>query len=242
MDELSKTTGFYKTDHIFTAFRKPNIRIKQIINKARKSGAAINLTSFKALNTLAGSEKHQGIILKRTEHHFFNESSIEEIAQERCGIYVLINRLNDPQNLGSIIRSMAAFGAKGLILNKKKTPPIGQVVWKVSSGAISHIPVLWVNGILNFLNQLDRMVAQKSYVLLGADLNGEALNGSSLKKIDLQNQKVFFLLGDEEKGISEHLMPRLDLKLKIPHSPRIDSLNVGVAAGIFLYYLTLDLS
>ena len=238
LDELSKTTGFYESDRIYIALKKPRIRIQKIIHKTKKSGAKIIPTSLKNLSILANSENHQGIVLKRIENYSFKTLIMQDIIEQNHGIYVLIDRLNDPQNLGSIIRSMAAFGSKGLILNKKKTPPIGQAVWKVSSGAISRIPILWANGILSFLKRLGDLESQKSYVLIGVDSKGEALSGPRIEKINFQKQKVFLLLGEEEKGISEHLTPELNFRLKIPQSLDIDSLNVGVAAGIFLYRLS----
>ena len=238
IDELSKTTGFYETDHLYTCLRKSNPRVQKMLHKARKSKASITLTSVKHLDTLTNAGKHQGIALRRIDRYPLEVLTTEELVRERHGIYILINHLNDPQNLGSIIRSMAAFGANGLILNKKGTPPIGQVVWKVSSGAIARIPVLWVSGILSFLKHLQSLQARKSYFLIGADPRGKVIHEADLRKVDFKNQKIFLLLGDEEKGIAKHLISELDLRLRIPYNSTMDSLNVGVAGGIFLYILS----
>ncbi len=240
LDEISKTTGFYGSDIIYLSQRSPHIRLKNIIQKARRSGANIKFTTSLEIDQLSLGKKHQGVLLVRSEKISYPNIKIEEIISQPSGLYVLIERLNDPQNLGSIVRSMAAFGAEALVMNKKKTPPLGQVVWKVSAGALSQLPVLWANGCQNFITKLkEKSKNQIKSCFIGASLSGEPMCVNRLKEIHQEHKKIFLVLGDEERGISRGLLNELDFLLRIPHSPKINSLNVGVATGILLHSLSL---
>ena len=235
-DEISKTTGFYQTDVIYISQKSPHIRLQKIIQKAKRSGAKIQQVASKKIEELTSRKKHQGVLLIRCENFIYPEISAQEIVSQPSGLYVLIERLNDPQNLGSIVRSMVAFGSQALIMNKKKTPPLGQVVWKVSTGALSHLPILWSNGCQNFIKKLkEKEINKRKSCFIGASLIGEPMKSIFLDQIQKKYQKIFLVLGDEENGISAALKNELDFLVRIPHSAKIDSLNVGVAAGIFLH-------
>ena len=240
LDEISKTTGFYRSDIIYLSQKSPHIRLNNIIHKARRSGANIKITTSQEINKLSSGKKHQGVLLTRSEKFSYPDIQIEEIVAQRSGLYVVIESLNDPQNLGSMVRSMVAFGAQALIMNKKRTPPLGQVVWKVSAGALSHLPILWANGCQNFIKKLKKKSGnQVKPCFIGASLSGEPVCVNKLKGIHQEHKKIFLILGDEEHGISKYLMNELDFLLRIPQSAKINSLNVGVAAGILLHLLSL---
>ena len=237
LEEISKTTGFYPSDVVYIAQRSPHIRLKRIIGKAKRSGARVEMVDAGRVNSLAKQKKNQGVLLARKETSTYPQVTFDELLRQTSGLYVLIERLNDPQNLGSLIRSMVAFDCRALIINKKKTPPLGPAAWKVSAGALSQLPVLWINGCGGFIAKFRTKNSERSLCFIGADTHGESASEKNIQKILQAYKKIFLVMGDEERGISRELKSKLDISLRIPHSEKINSLNVGVAAGILLHSL-----
>ena len=233
VDELSIKTGFYDTDNIYVAHKKTNIRVQKILRRTKGNKAHIHYVSFSKITQMAQTQKHQGILLKRIENYRINMIREEKVLSSlEWGIYILIDRMNDPRNLGAIIRSMHVFEAKALILPKKNVPALGQTVWKVSCGALSHVPVLHVGGLPSFLNKCHKIDQIR---ILGADIRGKPFELKDIIEIKKEKRKIFLILGSEEKGISKAVLPYLHSTIKIPQSEQSNSLNVSVAAGIMLY-------
>ena len=151
IESIISETGFDKDDILHLASRE-NPRAKKILYKTNKSEINIKKSSYSALNKLVGNKKHQGIVLERYSKIELKTLTIEHITQaKKFELYIVFDGIQDPQNAGAIIRSMSAFNCAGLILSKKKSVPLGNTVWKVSSGALIQIPILRTGGIASFL-------------------------------------------------------------------------------------------
>ncbi len=236
VEEALKHTGLYNDDILYINKYTSNTRIRDLGRRAGRAKTQINRVDSRVIDEVVGRKvNHQGILLKRQKSYSIVTLTKDTIINSKePGVYVLIDRLHDPQNLGSLIRSMVAFNVQGLILSNKHVPPVGEVVWKVSSGALAHLPILWISGVTNFLKTLKK---SKDVYIIGADNSGEIITLDWLQDIKILYANIILVLGSEDKGISQAIVPYLDHRVRIEQSMKIDSLNVGVAGGILLYLL-----
>ncbi|MES0490930.1 MAG: 23S rRNA (guanosine(2251)-2'-O)-methyltransferase RlmB [Leptospirales bacterium] len=229
---LVDETGFYKDDIVYVS-RMDDGRVEKILRRANKSGIRIKKVSFKELSTLWGEKNHQGIMLLRQGAPSLLEFGFEQMEQNG-GIYVALDGVLDPANVGAIARSMVAFGAKGLVIPKKRAAPAGEAAMKSSAGALVKLPVFHVGGIANFLFQ----ARDKDFFVIGTSLQGEVLRSEQAQSTIKDYDKIVLVMGSEEKGLSDLVEKRCDLLWKLPQTSSMDSLNVSVATAIFLYELT----
>ena len=234
IDEIAKTTGFYESDILYLAHKELNPRLEKIVFKVKRSGAQIQYVPFKKLDEISQNGKHQGIILQREAIQSYKEFTEDEFLFEHDdGVYVVIHKMDDARNLGAIIRTMSAFGMKGLIIGKTNTPPLGELAWKTSSGALAYVPILFVNGVPSFFKRCEK--ASADFYVVSADINGEVMSHQKIQTIKKKYAKILIILGSENKGVDSSLDEFIDLKIKIPQKETPDSLNVSVATGILLY-------
>ncbi len=155
--------------------------------------------------------------------------SINEIEPDNDAFYVLPLNIEDPHNLGAIIRSSEIFGAKGVILPKRRGVSITPTVIKSSTGAIFHIKIFEFSGVINTIKELKK----KSFWIISLDLYGnqELQNFKSIKPFIL-------VIGGEDKGINKKVLEESDFVVKIKTYGKTESLNTSVALGIALYELT----
>ena len=234
--DLIQETGFFASDVLYVGNRG-NPRIQKIILKAQKARIEIKYVSFQELDEKSNYNKHQGVLLHRTESIEFKELTSYEVTKnkEKTCLYVAIDGVKDPQNVGAIIRSMVALGASGLIYPQKKVSPLGSTVMKTSSGALAKIPILRVPGIPSFL----KSIRDKDVLIIGSSLEGVAFAQDTLHEIK-QAKNVVLILGSEDKGISEPTQELCNILVKIPQKDAIQSLNVASAASILIYELLKD--
>jgi 23S rRNA (guanosine2251-2'-O)-methyltransferase len=150
------------------------------------------------------------------------------------GVVVALDSLNDPQNLGAIIRSCAAFGVKAIVLPRRQTPPLNETVFRVSRGALSQVPVCFIGGLSGFLERAKKN--NPEVLILGA-----AIRGNPLKEFLLNNKVTNGLrvlcLGPEGSALSRLASERCDYLVSIEQRENVESLNVAAAASILLYSL-----
>ena len=229
---LVDETGFYKDDILYVS-RMDDGRVEKILRRASKAGVQIKKVSFKELSSLWGEKNHQGVMLVRLGAPSLLEFGFEQMEQNG-GIYVALDGVQDPANVGAIARSMVAFGAKGLVIPKKRAAPAGEAAMKSSAGALVKLPLFHVGGIANFLFQ----AREKDFFVIGTSLQGEVLRSEAAKSIAEEHDKIVLVMGSEEKGLSDLVEKRCDQLWKLPQTSQMDSLNVSVATAIFLYELT----
>jgi 23S rRNA (guanosine2251-2'-O)-methyltransferase len=198
---------------------------KELFLLIKNSGVPIQWVPRSKLDTLFPNRKHQGIgayigALKETPF----EEIVEKCVRKKSFI-VFLDKLEDPGNVGNIIRSALSFGAEGLILTKRKSVPIGEAVIKASSGAVFHIPLSRVPN----LHQALMYFKKKGGYVISLETSGENIREAPL------NFPLCIILGSEGKGVSKLLLKESDLVVKIPMERGVGSLNVASAASIALF-------
>ena len=142
-------------------------------------------------------------------------------------LFIALDGVTDPQNLGAVIRSAAAFGANGVILPERRSASVTAAAWKVSAGAAAHMPVARVVNLTKAIESLK----ERGYYSVGLDGGGDALVGET----GFETDPLVVVLGSEGNGLSRLVREACDSIAGIPMSNMVESLNASVAAGITLY-------
>jgi 23S rRNA (guanosine2251-2'-O)-methyltransferase len=204
--------------------------IFEIIKMAKQAGICLQEIDGKAFENVAETRGHQGVIAIAAPVEYVSVEDIlrqADIKNEDPLIYVL-NEIEDPQNLGSILRTAECFGVHGVIIPKHRACGITSTVMKVSAGAVSHVNVSRVTNIASTLDELK----QKGLWVMGADSQGQ-----DCFKTDLTGP-VALVIGGEDKGLGRLVRQKCDLLVRIPMRGCINSLNAAVAAAILGYEIT----
>ena len=165
-------------------------------------------------------ENHQGIVLEIEDFHY---SELEEIID---GSFLLIlDHLEDPHNLGAIIRSAEAAGVTGMILPKDRSVSVTDTVIKTSAGAINNVKIVKVTNLVDTIKKLQK----NNFFIYGADMEGV-----DLRKTTFADKKVL-VIGNEGKGISPIIEKNCDEIIRIPMKGQVNSLNASVAAAILIF-------
>lgn len=201
-------------------------RIEQL---ARSAKIPIKFVPKEALDRKAGSgRRHQGVIAER-EVASFRVLPLDQLIQNSLEnpdpLLLLLDGIQDPGNLGAILRSAYVMGASGVILPQDRTAPLGPVALKTSAGTAQHVPIAKV---VNLKHALEPLVDA------GFWTGASVMNGESLPDCDLR-RPVALIIGSEERGVRPSLARRCDIQITIPMRPGADSLNASVAAGIMIY-------
>ena len=198
-------------------------KIQQIIDLARKLKTPIEFAETSKLNRISETKRHQGVIALVKSPR---QASIDQILSTEEDICVLLlDRVQDPMNLGSILRTAHATGVNGIVVPKKEGVGITPTVLRASMGAGLRVPVARAS-----LYQAVKLLKREGAKIIGVDPSGaveysdERLTGS-----------LALVLGGEGRGISPTLLDKCDSVVRIPMEGSIESLNVGVAAAVVLY-------
>lgn len=166
---------------------------------------------------------HQGIILYIED---FKYSSIEDFDDKESSVIVILDHLEDPHNLGAIIRTCESAGVDGIIIPKDRSVEVNSTVMKTSAGALENVKIAKVVN----LNQVIKKLKDKGYWIVGTDLE----NSMDYREIDYRG-KICLVIGSEGFGISKSVRESCDFIARIPMYGKINSLNASVAAGIMIY-------
>lgn len=202
-------------------------KISRIYKLARSAKIPVTKIDARKIGKIAGDVNHQGVIALISP---IRTVTIEELLQKvnkeaRPSCIVLLDRINDPHNMGAIIRSAEVFGASGIIYPARENVPLTETVVKASAGAAFHIPVCKSGNLVPTIQQLK----ENGFWIYGsaADANTE------LWKTDF-NRNCVIVIGSEEKGIRPLIRKQCDVLFKIPQRGKTESLNASVAAGVIL--------
>lgn len=218
-------------------------RTREIVKLAGMQGLHLMEADRYEMDRIAHSGNHQGVILKASP---FQYSSLKELADRaekhaatmesadtqaaRIGarpLFIALDGVTDPQNLGAVIRSAAAFGASGVILPERRSASVNATAWKVSAGAAAHMPVARVVNLTKAIEALK----ERGYYSVGLDGGGSALVGET----GFESDPLVVVLGSEGKGLSRLTREACDAIASIPITSNVESLNASVAAGIAMY-------
>ena len=198
-------------------------RINKLIKQNR---VKVIKKSSQEINALVGNVNHQGVVALCDEYKYLTlKQLITKLENKENPLIVLLDGLEDPHNLGAILRSVDAFGADGVIIGANRQVRLNATVAKVSTGAIEYVDVAMVTN----LNQASKELKEAGYWVVASD--GEAKQ--DYREIDY-NMKTVLIVGSEGFGVSQLLLKNSDFIVKIPMVGHVNSLNASVACALFL--------
>lgn len=198
-----------------------------IIAKAKQKNIPVKDVDSKKLDFLAKGVNHQGIVAQCAVKEYSTLEDIFALAGERgeSPFIIVLDKIEDPHNLGAIIRTAECAGAHGVIIPERRSAGLSYTVEKTSAGALEYMPVVRVKNISAVLQKLK----DKGIWVYGADMDGE-----HYKKVNFDGA-VALVIGNEGKGISPLVAKDCDVIVSLPMKGKINSLNASVAAGILMY-------
>ncbi len=199
-----------------------------IIAMAKKKGIQITEVDSHKLDSMSETGAHQGVIALCAAAEYKTVDDILNIAKEKGEppFIVILDRVTDPRNLGSVIRTANCAGVHGVIISKHDSVGLTSVCAKASAGAVEYTPVARVNNLAKTIDELKK----KNIWVTGADASGER----DLYESDLKGA-IAIVIGSEGEGISRLVLDKCDFKVKIPMKGNVNSLNASVAAALFIY-------
>lgn len=215
-------------DRIYLSRRPQSSKLQKILALAKARGVPIRWEPKARLTARAGTAAHQGIVAVVSEvGYLVAEELLEQIRKEkRMPFLLILDGVEDPQNLGSIIRTAEAAGVDGLIIPKDRAVSLTSTVAKVSCGALEYVPVAKVTNLPFFLKKLKRA----GFWIVGADPGAKR----SLYEVNLQGA-LALVVGGENRGLRLLTKEQCDFLVSIPMRGRISSLNTAIAAAIVMF-------
>ena len=218
-------------------------RTRDIVRLAGQQGLHLLEADRLEMDRIARSSNHQGVVLKVQPFEYSSLHDLVEAADRKAKameavnsaatrmaarpLFIALDGVTDPQNLGAVIRSAAAFGANGVILPERRSASVTAAAWKVSAGAAAHMPVARVVNLTKAIESMN----ERGYYAVALDGGGDALVGET----GFETDPLIVVLGSEGKGVSRLVREACDAVAGIPISDMVESLNASVAAGISLY-------
>lgn len=201
--------------------------IKPIISLANQHQIFCQYVPKNKLDQMSTTGRHQGVIAKIASYHYSELEDIFEKAATRdeAPFIIICDGLEDPHNLGAIIRTANQVGVHGVIIPKNRSASLNATVARASAGAILHTPVVRVTNLVDTIKTLK----SKGVWVTCADMDGEVMYRQNLKG------SIALVMGNEGKGVSRLVKENCDFVTSIPMKGDIDSLNVSVACGVLVY-------
>jgi 23S rRNA (guanosine2251-2'-O)-methyltransferase len=203
-----------------------DLRLERVIEECRRQRVPLRFLARAELDRLAGNHGHQGVVAVTSTKHY---SDVDEVLAARGSKYSLVlvlDGIEDPHNLGAILRTADACGADGVIIPERRAVGVTATVAKASAGASEHMPIAKVTNIARTLEEL------KSRNLWVVGLDEKA--NQSYESVDYK-MDCAIVLGAEGKGVHDLVRKKCDFLVSIPMRGKVPSLNVSVAAGVVLY-------
>ena len=201
--------------------------VRSIVREARKHDTILNFVSKERLDQISETGKHQGVIAQSAAYSYAEVADILQIAKDRgeAPFVILLDNIEDPHNLGAIIRTANLAGAHGVIIPKRRAVGLTATVAKASAGAINYTPVAKVTNLTNTIEELKK----QGMWFVCADMGGKQMYDLDLKGA------IGLVIGNEGEGVSKLVREHCDMIASIPMKGDIDSLNASVACGVLAY-------
>jgi 23S rRNA (guanosine2251-2'-O)-methyltransferase len=228
-------TGFHAVEEALTAGRpldriviargRHGDRVEAIVRLAKSHGVPVRFEDRQQMDRLAGTREHQGVAALAAAKPAVE---LEDLLRAKTaqGLLVLLDGIEDPHNLGAIVRTSLAAGAQGVVIPERRAAGLSDTVERASAGALAHLPIARVKNIVRAMEEMK----EAGYWLVGLDERAE----KSYTDIDLKGP-VGIVLGSEGEGLHELTRKRCDFLVSLPTSGPVRSLNVSVAAGVMLF-------
>lgn len=202
--------------------------VREIIGLARSKGLVIQEVEMNKLDQVAVGVRHQGVVALVPPVAYVELDDIlhKAAAQGEVPCLVVLDELEDPHNLGAILRTADAAGVHGVLIPKRRSCPLSGTVAKTSAGAVEYVPVARIGNVVQTLESLKK----QGFWIVGADMDG----GKAYYQADLTGPLVV-VIGSEGKGLGRLVKEACDFLVCIPMKGRINSLNASVACSLLLY-------
>jgi 23S rRNA (guanosine2251-2'-O)-methyltransferase len=217
-------------DRIAIAKGRQDTRVEESLQLARKQGVPVRFEDRGQIDRLANSKDHQGVVALAAARA---AASLEDILANansavsgQLGLIVLLDGVEDPHNLGAIVRTALAAGAHGVVIPERRAAGLTDTVARASAGALAHLPVAKVTNLVRTMEELK----EAGYWLVGLDEQGD----KDYTEVDYTSP-VGIVLGSEGQGLHELTRKRCDFLVSLPTTGPVKSLNVSVAAGVVLF-------
>src|SRR2546427_860391 len=217
-------------DRIEIAKGRQDTRVEEIVQLARKQGVPVRFEDRGQLDRLANSKDHEGVVALAAARA---AATLEDILAQAAnaspgqrGLIVLLDGVEDPHNLGAVIRTALAAGAHGVVIPERRAAGLTDTVARSSAGALAHLPVAKVTNLVSTMEELK----EAGYWLVGLDEEGD----KSYTEVDFTSP-MGIVLGSEGKGLHDLTRKRCDFVVRLPTTGPVKSVNVSVAAGVVLF-------
>ena len=201
--------------------------IQTILREAKKHDTLVQFVAKERLEQLSETKKHQGVIAMAAAFSYATVEDILENARKKneAPFVILLDNIEDPHNLGAIIRTAEACGAHGIIIPKRRNVGLNYIVSKTSCGALEYMPVARVTNLASTIDELKK----KNIWVYAADMDGQRWD-----KTDFSGG-VALVVGSEGNGVGRLIKEKCDVTVSLPMLGKVNSLNASVAAGIIMY-------
>ena len=198
-----------------------------VLKEAKKHNTVVSFVKKERLDQISTTGKHQGVIAYAAAYEYAEVEDILAIAREKgeAPFLVLLDGIEDPHNLGAIIRTANLAGAHGVIIPKRRAVGLTATVAKTSAGALNYTPVAKVTNLVQTMEDLKK----EGLWFVCADMDGEVMYRQNL------TGPIGLVIGNEGEGVSRLVKEKCDFVTSIPMAGDIDSLNASVAAGVLMY-------
>ncbi len=212
-------------DRVLLAQGEKSGRLGEIITLARERGVPVQRADRARMDAISGSTRHQGVLAYTAAREY---TSLEEILG-RAGdspFLVLLDEINDPHNLGAVLRTAEAAGVHGVVIPRRRSVSLTPTVARVSAGAVEYVPVARVANLTQTMEKLKSL----GIWVVGADAGGRELYWQA--RLD---GPLALVVGGEGKGLGRLVREKCDFLVQIPMTGRLNSLNASVAAALIMY-------
>lgn len=201
--------------------------VRTIVREAKKRDVILNFVDKERLNHLSETGRHQGVIAYGAAYEYASVEDMLELAEKKGEdpFLILLDNIEDPHNLGAIIRTANLVGAHGVIIPKRRAAGLTAVVARTSAGALNYTPVAKVTNLKKTMEDLK----EKGLWFVCADMDGDVMYDVNLKG------PIGLVIGNEGEGVGRLVKETCDFVASVPMKGEIDSLNASVAAGVLAY-------
>lgn len=198
---------------------------KRLINVIKSNKVKIQFVDKRLIEKESQSSRSQGFIAYVSDYKYFEIEEVLDSCKDKDGLIVILNEIQDPHNLGSIIRVCECAGVDGLIISKDRCASVSDTVMRISEGALSHVKVCRVTNINNTIE----LLKENGYWIYGAELGGADIYKTNL------TGKICLVIGGEDSGVKRLTKTKCDGIISIPMLGKVNSLNASVACGVAVY-------
>jgi 23S rRNA (guanosine2251-2'-O)-methyltransferase len=208
------------------AKERHDLRLQRVVEECRRQGVTVRFVSRAELDDMAGNNAHQGVVAVTSAKQY---SGLDDVVAAKRGQYsliVVLDGVEDPHNLGAILRTADAVGADGAVIPERRAASVTALVTKASAGASEHLPIARVT---NIARTVEELKAQNVWTVALDERGSQAYDALDY------NMDCAIVLGAEGKGVHDLVLKKCDFAVSIPMLGKVPSLNVSVAAGVILY-------